>query len=520
MIRRALFGLAAALFVGAAQAQIVLPGGGGSGGSYLPLSGGTVTGPITLSNGGPITLQYPGNTSNFTIQSAADTTQPGAAGAHFYQGDEALDIAKGLTYNPCVGAWVSDDPTYSQILYELGQTASRRWIGYSGVIPGPATISNASPAVVTLNSHGLTAGTKVCFTTTGTLPSPLAINTVYYVLAAGLGANSFEISLTNAGAAIVTTTNGSGTHTLVSGAKLFQYETVTASGTNISWYILAPTLFQLQPGQSTLTSWGDTAGNTWGNVDSSGRFHWQGAGTGGLSGTKDFNISGSFGLTPPVNTAAITASGYSLTGTNATSFIDLAGTWNTSGTPSAIKLNITNTASNSASLLMDLQVGGTSRVKIDAATGALAVNSPPHNNGMAFEAVTLGAATGGFYSASALNNVAYMLYSAGSYYGSIANIGTGLWALGSANSPTAIHSTALTWDANNNVVQNSAAVATNATDGFLYIASGAGTPTGTPTTFTGRVPLYYDTTNHQFWIYDGGWKQPKTPAGAALVTWQ
>lgn len=65
------------------------------------------------------------------------------------------------------------------------------------------------------------------------------------------------------------------------------------------------------------------------------------------------------------------------------------------------------------------------------------------------------------------------------------------------------------------------AVATNATTGFLYIGSGAGTPTGVPVTQTGTVPMYIDTTNNQLWLYLGGaWKQPKTPAGAALVTWQ
>ena len=65
------------------------------------------------------------------------------------------------------------------------------------------------------------------------------------------------------------------------------------------------------------------------------------------------------------------------------------------------------------------------------------------------------------------------------------------------------------------------ALATTATDGFLYIPTCAGTPTGVPTTFTGRIAMVYDTTNHQFWFYDGGgWKQPKTPAGAATVTWQ
>lgn len=50
----------------------------------------------------------------------------------------------------------------------------------------------------------------------------------------------------------------------------------------------------------------------------------------------------------------------SLTG----SLLDLAQTWNTTGTPTAIKLNVTDTASNAASLLMDLQVGGTSAFSV------------------------------------------------------------------------------------------------------------------------------------------------------------
>jgi hypothetical protein len=65
-----------------------------------------------------------------------------------------------------------------------------------------------------------------------------------------------------------------------------------------------------------------------------------------------------------------------------------------------------------------------------------------------------------------------------------------------------------------------ASLSTSATDGFLYIPTTTNTPSGVPTAKTGRIPMIYDTTNHQFWFYDGGWKQPKTPAGAALVTWQ
>jgi hypothetical protein len=44
---------------------------------------------------------------------------------------------------------------------------------------------------------------------------------------------------------------------------------------------------------------------------------------------------------------------------------DLADTWNNAGTTfTAIKMNVTDTASNAASLLMDLQVGGSSRFNI------------------------------------------------------------------------------------------------------------------------------------------------------------
>ena len=50
-----------------------------------------------------------------------------------------------------------------------------------------------------------------------------------------------------------------------------------------------------------------------------------------------------------------------------------------------------------------------------------------------------------------------------------------------------------------------AALATNATDGFLYIPTCAGDPTGTPTAFTGKVAMVFDTTNNELNIYDGSW---------------
>lgn len=70
---------------------------------------------------------------------------------------------------------------------------------------------------------------------------------------------------------------------------------------------------------------------------------------------------------------------------------------------------------------------------------------------------------------------------------------------------------ALTVDQNLNVAIGSGALATNATNGFLYIPTCAGTPTGVPTTITGRVPVIFDTTNHKLYVYDGGWKGGTNP---------
>ena len=73
------------------------------------------------------------------------------------------------------------------------------------------TISIASPAVVTWNSHGLSAGDVIKFTSTGNLPTGLTVNTRYFVLAAGLGLNSFRVSLEPGGTAVDTTGSQSGT---------------------------------------------------------------------------------------------------------------------------------------------------------------------------------------------------------------------------------------------------------------------------------------------------------------------
>lgn len=58
------------------------------------------------------------------------------------------------------------------------------------------------------------------------------------------------------------------------------------------------------------------------------------------------------------NTGVLASTGYSLTGSDATGMVSLAGTWNTSGTPTAILLSLTDTASNVSSRLMHLRTNG------------------------------------------------------------------------------------------------------------------------------------------------------------------
>jgi hypothetical protein len=87
-------------------------------------------------------------------------------------------------------------------------------------IPTQVTITNASPAVVTLvnnTTKPIISGTAIMFETTAVLPLPLKPYTVYYATKSTIN-DTFKLSLTYvdylAGTFINTTTAGSGTHTL------------------------------------------------------------------------------------------------------------------------------------------------------------------------------------------------------------------------------------------------------------------------------------------------------------------
>ena len=71
---------------------------------------------------------------------------------------------------------------------------------------------------------------------------------------------------------------------------------------------------------------------------------------------------------------------------------------------------------------------------------------------------------------------------------------------------TTAFNTNLTFDGTNfNVTGNifAAAGTTTMATGFNYIPAAAGAPTGVPATISGYVPMYYDTTNNDLYVYIG-----------------
>jgi hypothetical protein len=74
-----------------------------------------------------------------------------------------------------------------------------------------ATMTIASPGVITDTAHGLLANATVLFTTTGRLPAGLNAGTVYYILTPTT--DTYQLAATQGGTAIATSGSQVGTHT-------------------------------------------------------------------------------------------------------------------------------------------------------------------------------------------------------------------------------------------------------------------------------------------------------------------
>lgn len=127
---------------------------------------------------------------------AAGTGVPIPAGKSVLLRSDGINITEQLDY-------IAGD-------LEAGGTLSVTGSAYLG-LSQTATISNASPAVITVTTAPLN-NTAVRFTTSGELPSPLVNTTTYYII--NRTATTFNVSTSIGGSAVNTATAGSGTHTV------------------------------------------------------------------------------------------------------------------------------------------------------------------------------------------------------------------------------------------------------------------------------------------------------------------
>ena len=92
------------------------------------------------------------------------------------------------------------------------------------------------------------------------------------------------------------------------------------------------------------------------------------------------------GTTSPVAKLDIADTTYAGSSALSGSALNITQTWSTSGSPTAIKLNVTNTNSGAASNLLDLQVGGVSKLSV-AKSGNIFVNSITADGGSGGNAI-------------------------------------------------------------------------------------------------------------------------------------
>jgi len=210
-------------------------------GDFVIFNGATTFNGVTIS--GEYEVKTVPTNTTYTITSATTATGTGSGGGSVAFASYILHI--GAATNVSFGGWGSNvwsSSNWGGIGYASTATLAiwSQWNFGQDLVFGPkqgklyfwnastavalatpttVTISNATPAVVTLTANTTTpiiSGTAIMFQTTGALPLPLAPYTVYY--ATYVTATTFKLSSSYAnylaGTFINTSTAGSGTQSL------------------------------------------------------------------------------------------------------------------------------------------------------------------------------------------------------------------------------------------------------------------------------------------------------------------
>jgi hypothetical protein len=111
--------------------------------------------------------------------------------------------------------------------YDITILQNSTWKGTFRATQNRQTVTSisidAGTPTFNCDCHGLTAGDKVVFTGGTTIPCGLTLNTVYYVISAGLTTGAFQVSATSGGSSISVTGTATGTFYVAEPLNLTSY---------------------------------------------------------------------------------------------------------------------------------------------------------------------------------------------------------------------------------------------------------------------------------------------------------
>lgn len=213
-----------------------------------------------------------------------------------------------------------------------------------------ATTSISSKLEVRTNSLWVTQTTSSGIALTNTTVSTVSLNQISPALRfSGSGwktnatAGSQTVDIRNYLIPATWAANPSGSLVREASINAWAYTQIALLDTSGNM-TLAGTVMSLGSNGTFRSSWGDTTLSSFATTQITAN---------GTASTFALNNTGLTSLTGQTLTAALS-----------TSLFELTQTWNTTGTPTAIKATITNTASNAASKIIDLIVGATSMFNI------------------------------------------------------------------------------------------------------------------------------------------------------------
>lgn len=170
-----------------------------------------ITNDTTLTINAPATVSA---STPYVIEEIRIALGSGGTGGSFVIIHNGVFLMKGLNYSTFTagGTTIPEATTVDNIRasYLLKDAV------FNGAATSTFTVTIASPAVFTINNHGLANRDAILLTTTGALPTGLSASpgnaaTIYYVINAST--NTFSVSTTLNGTAVNTTGTQSGTHT-------------------------------------------------------------------------------------------------------------------------------------------------------------------------------------------------------------------------------------------------------------------------------------------------------------------